>query len=225
MKILLVAATGFEVLPLVTYLRKNFKSKEDQRFFSKQVDVHLLITGVGTVATTFALATRLAQERFDWAINLGIAGAFDTTTPLGKVFQVVRDRLVDVGIEEADGRFVDVFELGLTEADVPPYEGGWLRASEPQHDLLPQAIALTVNTVHGSAGSIAALRQQYPADLESMEGAAFFYCCTQQQVPCLQLRAVSNHVEPRNKDNWDIPLAIENLNAVAVDLIQTLNEG
>lgn len=225
MKILLVAATGFEVLPLVTYLRKNFKSKEDQRFFSKQVDLHLLITGVGSVATTFALATRLAQERFDWAINLGIAGAFDTTTPLGKVFQVVRDRLADVGIEEADGRFVDVFELGLTEADEPPYQGGWLTASEPQHAFLPQATALTVNTVHGSADSIAAINQRYPADLESMEGAAFFYCCTQQQIPCLQLRAVSNHVEPRNKDHWNIPLAIENLNEVAIDLIQTLNEG
>ena len=225
MKILLVAATGFEVLPLVAYLRKNFKSKEDQRFFSKVLDLHLMITGVGTVATTFALATRLAQERFDWAINLGIAGAFDKTVPLGKVFQVVRDRLVDVGVEEADGRFVDVFELGLTEPNEAPYQEGWLHASGTQFDFLPQATALTANKVHGQADSIAAIRAKYPADLESMEGAAFFYCCQQQLLPCLQIRSVSNHVEPRNKDNWEISLAIERLNEVAIELIETLIES
>lgn len=224
MKILLVAATGFEILPLVSYLRKNFKNKEDRRFFSKELDLHLLITGVGTVATTFAVATRLAQERFDWALNLGIAGAFNPTLQLGEVFQVTRDRLVDVGIEEADGRFVDVFDLNLTEANAPPYQEGWLHPSESTFDFLPKASALTVNTVHGSAESIASIKAQYPADLESMEGAAFFYCCLQQQLPCLQLRAISNYVEPRNKDNWNIPLAIDRLNAVTIDLLNALAE-
>jgi futalosine hydrolase len=31
-------------------------------------------------------------------------------------------------------------------------------------------------------------------------------------VPCVQIRAISNFVEKRNKSNWDIGIAIENLN-------------
>jgi futalosine hydrolase len=52
--------------------------------------------------------------------------------------------------------------------------------------------------------------------IESMEGAAFFYACRQLNVPCLQIRAVSNYVEKRNRDNWHIGLAIKNLNKFAM---------
>jgi futalosine hydrolase len=45
-----------------------------------------------------------------------------------------------------------------------------------------------------------------------MEGAAVFYVAQQEKIPALQIRAISNLVEKRNKDNWDIPLAIKNLN-------------
>jgi futalosine hydrolase len=32
------------------------------------------------------------------------------------------------------------------------------------------------------------------------------------QIPCIQLRSISNYVEPRNRSNWNIPLAIKALN-------------
>jgi futalosine hydrolase len=53
--------------------------------------------------------------------------------------------------------------------------------------------------------------------IESMEGAAFFYACRQAGVPCMQIRAVSNYVEKRNRDNWQIGLAVKNLNTFAVE--------
>jgi len=56
--------------------------------------------------------------------------------------------------------------------------------------------------------------------LESMEGAAFFYACTQAGVPCLQIRAVSNYVEKRNRDAWQIGLAIKNLNSFAAEFLE-----
>jgi futalosine hydrolase len=55
-----------------------------------------------------------------------------------------------------------------------------------------------------------------------MEGAAFFYACREAGVPCLQIRAVSNYVEKRNRDNWHIGLAIKNLNTFAMDLLKML---
>jgi futalosine hydrolase len=44
-----------------------------------------------------------------------------------------------------------------------------------------------------------------------MEGAAFFYVCSKENIPFLALRAVSNRVEPRDKAKWNIPLALKNL--------------
>ena len=58
--------------------------------------------------------------------------------------------------------------------------------------------------------------------LESMEGAAFFYACEEYKLPCLQIRAVSNYVEKRNRANWDIPLAIKNLNNFAIEMIKSI---
>lgn len=222
MKLLLVAATEFEILPLLTYLKKNFKNKDNRRFFSKQIDIHILVTGVGPVATAFALGTVLAQQQFDWALNLGIAGAFKRTLKLGEVFQVVNDRFGDLGVEEADGSFTDLFELELLEWNEAPFINGKLYAPATNNSFLPTASAITVSKVHGAADSIAKIQQQYAADLESMEGAAFYYACLQHQLACLQVRAVSNYVEPRNRANWDIPLAIDRLNEVGIGIIEAL---
>lgn len=224
MKILLVSATSFEILPLMEQLEAKYKSKGGTRFFSKTIDIHLLVTGVGPIHTAFALGTVLGQHTFDWVINLGIAGSFNRDLALGTVVQVVRDRFADVGVEEADGSFTDLFEMGLQEADEAPYEGGQLQPPLPDGQFLPQVSAITVSKVHGTAASIEKIQAKYPADLESMEGAAVFYACLQHRCACLQIRAISNYVEPRNKDNWDIPLAINQLNQTAWELLQTLEE-
>jgi len=52
-----------------------------------------------------------------------------------------------------------------------------------------------------------------------MEGAAVLYCCEQLGIPCLQIRSVSNYVEPRNRNNWEIALAISNLNKWAIEFL------
>ena len=44
-----------------------------------------------------------------------------------------------------------------------------------------------------------------------MEGATFFYICAREKIPFLSLRAISNKVEPGNRDAWDIQLALGNL--------------
>jgi futalosine hydrolase len=41
-------------------------------------------------------------------------------------------------------------------------------------------------------------------------------------VKCLQIRSISNYVELRNKENWNIPLAINNLNIELEKIINSL---
>jgi len=44
-----------------------------------------------------------------------------------------------------------------------------------------------------------------------MEGAAVFYVCSMEHIPFLQLRAISNRVELRNRRAWKMDLALANL--------------
>jgi len=81
---------------------------------------------------------------------------------------------------------------------------------------------VTVNKVHGSQLSIQKVIKQFSPDVESMEGAAVSYVCMQQQIKFIQIRAISNYVEKRNKSAWNIPLAVRNLNIMLQKLVLNL---
>ena len=87
---------------------------------------------------------------------------------------------------------------------------------------LQKVIGITVNTVHGNEQSIAEIVSRINPDVESMEGAAVFKVCNGFEVPCIQIRAISNNVEKRNKANWNMPLAIHNLNNQVARIIMEL---
>ncbi|RZL40729.1 MAG: hypothetical protein EOP00_26295 [Pedobacter sp.] len=88
-----------------------------------------------------------------------------------------------------------------------------------EYTALPKVNSITVNKVHGNQQSILQLQNRLNVQTESMEGAAVFYACEQLNLPCLQIRAISNYVEPRAKENWQIGLAIKNLNHWLIDFI------
>ncbi|NBO57344.1 MAG: hypothetical protein EBU73_00185 [Chitinophagia bacterium] len=50
---------------------------------------------------------------------------------------------------------------------------------------------------------------QFNPVLESMEGAAFHYCCIMKNIPFIQIRGVSNYVGERNKSKWQIEASLE----------------
>lgn len=223
MKILLVSATPFEVAPVREHLAAHFERVSDFHFKKNDLEVQLIVTGVGPACTAFALGNVLASRPFDLALNAGIAGAFDHSLKLGDVVNVISERFGDLGVEEADGSFTDVHELGLTNPAAPPFQNGELRnPAVAEFDFLPKCKGLTVNKVHGAQASIAAIQKKYDADVESMEGAAFFLACLLSEVPFLQIRAISNYVEPRNREAWNLPLAIENLNRILIELLESL---
>ncbi|MDB5153729.1 MAG: mqnB [Mucilaginibacter sp.] len=214
MRILVVAATPFEVESLRLEVRvKNQESRV------KNQDLEFLITGVGMVATAFALGRHLASHQYDLAINLGIAGSFDRNIALGEVVEIAQDNLSELGAEDAD-TFLSIESMGFGESVFKP------SASLSKHTdfNLKQATAITVNTVHGHEPSIIKLTDRLQPQLESMEGAAFFYSCKQADIPCLQIRAVSNYVEKRNRNAWQIGLAIKNLNSFAVEFLNQIDQ-
>ena len=223
MDILLVAATPFEISPALTMLEQDFNKVDHGGFEKNNLHVQVLITGVGIMHTAWALGRSLPAFKSDLVINAGVAGAFDRSLSLGAVVQVRSDRFGDLGVEEADGRFTDVFELGLEEPNAKPFINGVLYNPEAgKYAFLPAVSALTVNRVHGSATSIEAIQKKYPdVQIETMEGAAFCYACLQAETPFICIRSLSNYVEPRNRDAWKLDHAIESLNTVLIEMLQT----
>ena len=222
MRILIVAATSPEIEKLIADLRfADFDCDQCANIAPglKTVynghDISTLVTGAGMVATAFALGKHLAQNQYDLAINLGIAGSFDRNIALGDVVEITEDTLAELGAED-DEDFITIEKLGLGEST--------FRATYilPEKFNLRKANAITVNTVHGNDASIKKLSGYIDAQIESMEGAAFFYACKQAGVPSLQIRAVSNYVEKRNRDAWQIGLAIKNLNTFVGEFLKQL---
>jgi futalosine hydrolase len=224
MNILIVAATVFEIAPLTAKLEADFEIVTKFHYRKSSKNIYILITGVGMTATAFALGRALAKPGFiDVAFNFGIAGAYNRNLNIGAVVHVAKDRFGDLGVEEANGSFTDLFELGLIEKDAAPFSDGQL-VNPDDFDLIPSVNGNTVNTVNGSTVSIEAITSKYEMDVETMEGAAFAFACLQTNTPFYQIRAISNYVEPRNRDNWNLPLAINNLNEVTWGLLLALKD-
>ena len=55
-----------------------------------------------------------------------------------------------------------------------------------------------------------------------MEGAAVAYVAAKQNIAAIQLRSISNMVEPRNRNHWNIQLALQNLNEVLFAFLSSL---
>ena len=192
MKILLVAATDLEI--------------EKERF----LDFDMLITGIGMLNASISLTKKLSDREYDLIINLGVAGSFNKDVKIGRVVEVVEETISEIGYEE-NGGFSEFSDFSIETI-----------FSNPSKTDLKKVKSITVNTVHGNENSIDQIMRRLNPDIENMEGAAIFQVCKTFNIPCIQIRAISNYVEKRNKESWNIPLAIQNLNIEVEKLISKL---
>ena len=227
MRLTFVFATAMEADGLLSFLKKKANEPQPYQFRMANARIDVLITGIGLTQCALTLGLYLSRHQPDLLVQAGIAGSFSESLNIGDVVQVVSERFGDLGVEEADASFSDWHDLGWTDAFPATSVHGVLHNLEgAQNDFLPKVKGISVNKVTGSEQSISVLVKKYPTvEVESMEGAAFFSACLQTGRKFLQLRAISNKVEPRNKENWDIPLALKNLNSVLLDMVQSLTES
>lgn len=220
MNILIVAATEMEIAPFLDHLKQEFKQLGNDIFFNDQHRVQVLMTGVGMVATTFALTKLLTEKSYDVTLQVGIAGSFDRCIPLGGLCAVKTDLFGDLGAEDRY-QFLDVFELGLEHENAAPFSNKLLvnNSDLPFAVELPHVSALTINSVTGSDVTAKTRQKKYNCQLESMEGAAFHYVCLQKHIPFLQVRAISNYVEARDKSKWKMKEAVEVLNEWMINVL------
>jgi futalosine hydrolase len=213
MKMTLVAATKFEIAPTIQFLEEQELQVSDQW--------EVLITGIGSLLTTWVLAHHLATSKPSLMIQAGIGGSFTNLLPPGSVVMVREEFMADLGVEEK-GVFKDIFDMQFLSRNEYPFQEGGLKnpfIDKWSDDRVPAVTGVTVNEITTNQRRIGQLRGKYSAGVESMEGAAFHYAALEKHIPFLQLRAVSNFVGERDKHNWQLRQSIEALNNVLQTLI------
>ena len=217
MKIGIAAATQFEIQPAIDFLKKHDYVIRPRNF-------EIVITGIGAISTTYQLSKFIYEQKPGYIVQAGIGGTFTETFQPGAVVIIKDEVMGDLGVEEKLD-FRDVFDLGLMRPSMSPFMHK--RLTNPylgEHDTyaLPSASGITVNEITTRPDRIKLLAAKYNCEIESMEGAALHYVCLAEQIPFIQLRAVSNYIGDRDKNNWKLQQSIENLNQKLIRIIQEI---
>jgi futalosine hydrolase len=226
LKILIVAAVNREVVDVINKLEFIHQIDSNYRSYKLgNLSVDVLISGYGSVFTAYYLTRALNMINYDLVINVGLAGSFDHFLEQGFIVNVVQDQFADLGIEHKNN-FYTLFEEELMSENEFPFVETKLNSIgnfeiEEVESLIPVK-AVTVNAFHSDPKWINLMRQKYSPEIETMNGAAFFYVCLSEKVPFLQIRAVSHFVEIRRVENWNIPVAIKNLSSSIMSILEEL---
>ena len=151
-----------------------------QRELDLLADVETFCCGIGPVEAALRTAGRLAEEKPDAVLHVGIAGAHGIEPPA-----------LVLGSEAV---YCDVIDPGST---LPRVERARPDAAllERAHAALPEAHVLPIATcgkVGGGSGW----------DVEAMEGFGVLRACELAGVPAVELRAISNSPGEPDRAKW-----------------------
>lgn len=218
MNICITSATDFEVQAAKkVLLNETFEN----------CNVHFFTTGVGMLFSAVKLTQICLEQKPDLLLQAGIAGSFTNHFPLNSLTIVEQDALGDVGVIE-DTVWKDLFDLKLLSKNELPFKEGFIvnqNIAKWNVIKLPKVNAVTVNTITTEPHRINLLQKKYAAHIETMEGMALHYVAEQFHIPYLQIRAISNFVGERNKQNWALQSAIEQLNQHLVAYVHAINKN
>ncbi len=212
-QITIIAATPLELACVGKALMIDQEVKE---IVLDDKSIRLVSSGIGSVSAASCTTREILLHKPDLLVQIGIAGSYDRSLPLGSVVQIREEWEADLGIELSDGSFRSLEEEGLEEVrrllNPSQFEFG-----------LPTCEGLTVQMASGTQARIDNLTFRFPnAQIESMEGAGFFRACLASGVKFAQLRAISNYVEPRNRSTWQMGLALDNLGGTMRNILEQL---
>ena len=80
--------------------------------------------------------------------------------------------------------------------------------------------AISVNRVLGNEASIEKTLKLVDAQIVSMEGAAAYFVCRSECQACIQIRAISNYVEKRDRSSWKVDEALTNLASETLKILK-----
>lgn len=185
----------------------------------------LLHTGIGAVNAAHALTCQLEGQTPDLVLQFGIGGAYvPTGIPIRSVVLATEEVYGDVGVVTPEGwKLADEIGIPLVHGNPPHFN---------RFPLDPQLVStaaeicgarcgvfVTVSQCSGVQAVGDALHARFDGLCENMEGAAAAHICRLYGIPFLEVRGISNLVEDRQPDRWDIPGAAEAAQSALLKII------
>jgi len=226
--VLLVAATDFELAPLMAHLGdpETFATGWTPAFRGRIAGLPVVgqALGVGKARTAGGLAWALRAHRPTAVLQVGIGGAYlGSFLSIGLAMLADADLELDLGIAGAEG-WADFEALRVPLLPTPdggpaadravPTDARWTGLLAELSGL-PRGRFATLDAVTADLERGAAMQQRFDVSIESMEGAAAAAVAARLGVPFAELRAVSNIVGERDRALWDLRGAIRAANAAA----------
>jgi futalosine hydrolase len=206
--LLVTVATENEIRPL------NY-------FFSSSENSKILVTGMGPVATAASLSKHLALNgaNIEGVMNIGVGGAYVSSgLSLLDICLARQEVFGDFGVC-MENEILN-FEPGLSQLSTPLLFNNELIAMS--RDILTSHAVeykvtnfVTVNCCSGTKKRGDYLWEKFDAGCENMEGAAVAMVCNAFNIPCVELRCISNLVEDRETANWKLEQAVARICSVA----------
>lgn len=195
-----------------------------------------MATGVGPINAALALGlafgltheTTTTPVKIDAVLFAGLAGAFDLDlAPLRSIWRVTTEIWPEYGLNDGStvtarafshaqwqrGKNDDIYDR-IELADISALPHARLKKGEEW----PACASLTVAGVTASFARRNALWDAWHVPLENMEGFAAAYAAARAEIPCVEIRIVSNKVGPRSKDEKDFDGAMGVMGEILPDL-------
>jgi len=243
----LISAVPFEAGRIRRLLKADGSRGRDRLTFYRGkihgLNAVFVNSGIGKVNAAHAATLLITHYAPAVIINFGIGGAYPSSgLAKGDVAIATAEVNADEGILLKDGLLTyDTIGFPLVKRGRRswfnefslPGTGHARTVSGLQRALggispLFQVVAgpfATVSACSGTAKRGREIEKRYGVICESMEGSAVAQICAINAMPLFEIRGISNIVEDRDREKWDIDAAAGNSQSVVMELVRALAEG
>jgi futalosine hydrolase len=242
-EILLLTATEFEQAEIVARMERTVEQRVvGRRWLDGEVEgrpIRVVETGMGGVNAAHALTCVLQAWRPALVLQLGIGGAYpESGLRVGDVGLASEENYGDLGVRTPEGwQSAELIGIPVLERGEHryfnrlPLERVWVEAAGEVlagvdwggDDVgVESGSFVTVQECSGTDALGVERGGRFAAICESMEGAAVAHLCLLYGLPFLEVRGISNLVEDRRREAWDLPLAARRAQRAGMALLSEL---
>lgn len=239
-EVLLLGATAFEQGFLAAHLEERVEQQVAGRRWQRGRlagrETLMVEGGIGAVNTAHALTCVLQVHQPGLVLQAGVGGAYPAARlGIGDVALASEENYGDLGVRTPAGwQSAELIGIPVLQQDESYFnrfpldpemvaraarillDGTW----EVGGPALRRGPFVTVQECSGLASLGEERAARFSALCENMEGAAAAHLCRLYQIPFLEVRGISNLVEDRRREGWDLPLACRRAQEAALRLIE-----
>jgi len=191
-------------------------------------------SGMGKTNAAHAATVLTGKFSLSCIINFGIGGAYPFSgLKVGDIAVAEKEVYADEGVLLKDG----LHSFATTGIPLLKVRGRKYFNEFPADKRLSRlalkasgtiapcksGVFLTVSACTGTGERAAELTGKFNPICENMEGAAVAHVCRIYGIPFVEIRGISNIVEDRNKEKWDMELAAENCQKAVAQFLEALS--